>query len=379
MAEPSLNTQTERIYRKHHEAKIVRRIVFITLLLIIILIGTITTSGYLYVKSGLEPINPDSTEKTEVTIPIGSSTTAIAKILEENGLIKNHLIFKYYVKYKNETGFQAGNYALSKSMSMQEIIDSIKDGKVYQNVELKITVPEGLRIPEVVKRIADKTDYTEEELLEKMQDRDYIKTLVEKYPIDEKVLDKNIIWPLEGYLFPATYQFTEKKPTLDEILGEMIKKTFSVVNKYNQYLEESKYSIHEILTLASIIEEEARSPEDRLLVSGVFHNRLDGGIALGSDVTVTYANKMQTVLVSTEDTQVDSPYNTYNITGLPIGPISNPSESSILAALQPEKTDALYFYARPNGEVIFNKTLTDHINTKNEYSHEWLELVENQD
>lgn len=379
MAEPSMNSQTDIIYRRHREAKIVRRIVFITLLLIIILIGTVVTSGYIYIKDGLKPMDPDNKKKVEVTIPIGSSSSAIGTILEEKGLIKNHLIFKYYVKYKNESGFQAGNYALNKSMSLQDIINSLKDGKVYEKAELEITIPEGLRIPEVIARIAKETGYSEEELLTKMQDREYIKTLMEKYPIDEKVLDEKVIWPLEGYLFPATYQFTEKKPSIDKIIGEMIKKTMSVVDKYQQDLDNSEYSLHQILTLASIIEEEARKPEDRLKVSGVFYNRIEQGIPLGSDVTVTYAKQMHTVKVSYKDTEVNSPYNTYNIQGLPIGPISNPSESSIKAALEPQKVDALYFYARPNGQVIYSKTNAEHNKVKNKYSHEWDEVAEKQE
>jgi UPF0755 protein len=377
--EPSMNSQTEVIYRRHREAKIVRKIVFITLLLIIISIGTVGTSGYLYVKSSFEPIDSGSKKKIDVTIPIGSSTTAIGKILEENGLIKNHLIFKYFVKYKNETGFQAGDYALTKSMSMQEIIDSLKDGKVYEEVAFKLTVPEGLRIPEVAAKIAAKTEYTEEEILEKMQDKDYIKTLIEKYPIDEKVLDDKVIWPLEGYLFPATYQFTKENPTLDEILNEMIKKTMDIVGKYGTDMEESKFDLHQTLTLASIIEEEARTAESRLKVSGVFYNRIEQGIPLGSDVTVTYAKQMHTVKVSYEDLEVNSPYNTYNIQGLPIGPISNPSESSIKAALEPERIDEIFFYARPNGDVIYSKTLAEHNEVKAKYGHEWDEVAEKQE
>jgi UPF0755 protein len=378
---PTINQRTNTIYRRHHEAKIVRRIVMAILLLLTITLAGAIIGGYSYIQDALKPVDSNSTESVDITIPIGSSSESIGKILEENDLIKDGLIFKYYVRYKNEDGFQAGDYSLTKSMDMQQIINSIKDGKVYQEAALTVQVPEGLRIPEVAAKIAEQTEHSEDEVIEKMKDKQYIQSLIEKYSpvLTKKILDDEIIWPLEGYLFPATYDFMEEDPSIEEILEKMIQQTVKIINKYSADLEQSEYDTHQILTLASIIEEEAQKEEDRFLISGVFYNRIGIDMPLQSDVTVTYAHQKNTVKVLNKDTEYQSPYNTYTNTGIPIGPIAAPGESSIKAALNPEANENYYFFARPSGEVLYRQTYDEHMEVYRKYIDEWNELANKED
>ncbi len=374
MLQPNLDQET--IVRRNQEAKIVRRVVFIVLTLFVFSIVGVGIGGYVYIKGALEPVNATNDKPVEVEIPIGTSTGGIAKKLEESGVIKSALVFKYYVKYKNEDDFQAGNYELTQAMEMKDIINSLKDGKVYKQAEMVVRIPEGLRINEVAERIAAQTDYTEEEVQEKMKDKKFIESLMVQYPIlDEKILDEKVIWPLEGYLFPATYEFYEKSPSLESIIESMVRKMSKIVTSYQADIQDSGYTTHQILTLASIIEEEAKEKEDRFKVSGVFYNRLAEGMPLQSDVTVTYAQQQSKITVTYKDTEVESPYNTYHESGLPIGPISAPGESAINAAVNPEPNPNYYFFARPNGEVLYAKTLDEHNKIKEKYIQEWRDLA----
>lgn len=376
MFQPNIDQET--IQRRHQEAKVVRRIVLVVFGLLVLAILGVGIGGYVYVQGALEPVDPGNEKTIEVKIPIGTSTSEIAKRLEDSGVIESALVFKYYVKYKNENDFQAGNYELNKSMEMTDIIDALKEGKVFKEAEVTVQIPEGLRIPQIAKKISEQTDYTEDEILKKMQDKKFIEGLIAKYPIlSDKVLDEKVMWPLEGYLFPATYDFYEKEPSLDAIIERMVKKMNEVVGEYQAGIQNSGYSVHEILTLASIIEEESKKKEDRFMVSGVLYNRLESDKFgyLQSDVTVTYAQQQSKIIVTYDDTKTESPYNTYTTPGLPVGPIASPGESAINAAVNPKENPYYFFFARPNGEVLYRKTLEEHNKVKEKYIHEWRELA----
>lgn len=356
-----------------------RGLVISILVFILFFIG-IVGSSVIYIQSALKPVDEDANKEIHVSIPIGSSVIEIAKILEKKGVIKNALVFRYYVKLKNETGFQAGDYVLTTAMDVPEIIAKLKEGKVKKQAALKITIPEGIRVVDIAEIIASKTAYSQKEVLQQMQDQAFIQTLAASFPMLklEDILRQGIKYSLEGYLFPATYEFDEKNPPLDIMITAMVEKMQTVVNKYERDIQKSGYSIHEILTLASLIETETQKSEDRYKVSGVFHNRLKRDMRLDSDPTVKYALDKTDIQVTHKDTTVSSPYNTYRIKGIPIGPIASPREESIRAALHPKQVDELYFFARPNGQIIYTKTLTEHEKVVTAYRHEWRELIEKQ-
>ncbi|MGM7683038.1 endolytic transglycosylase MltG [Cytobacillus sp. Hm23] len=363
------NEKQEKIIEQHKEAKIVRRIVLVITLILLIVIAGVIGGGYVYIKSALQPVDPENKETVNITIPIGSSSTAIANILEENGLIKDAKIFRYYIKFKNESGFQAGDYELSQSMTFQELIDSIKTGVVIQDVVFKVTIPEGKQLTQIGKIIAEKTNYSEDEVMAKLTDKEYIATLQSRYPdlLTEEILGENIKYPLEGYLFPATYDFYKEDPSIEDIVEKMLAKTQEVLLNYDAEIAGLGMSAHTVLTMASLIEEEATAKTDREQISSVFYNRMDIGMPLQTDPTVLYALGKHKERVLYEDLEVNSPYNTYMHAGLPPGPIANAGEMSIIAALNPASTDYLYFLAAPSGDVFYAKTLEEHNALKAQY------------
>ncbi len=266
----------KKVKQRKQEGRTVRKIVGISSLVIILIIGIVVFTGYMYIKSALEPVDSTSTTEIEVEIPIGSSLTTIANILQENGVIKDARIFKYYTKFKNESDFQAGNYTLTQSMTLDEIIESLKTGKVYREPVFTLTVPEGLTLEQIANIIEKNTEYTADEFMAKVTDDEYIQNMIGTYPelITEEVLDGNIRYALEGYLYPATYSFYEENPSLDEIITTMISQTEEVVKGYSGILEEKQMTVHDLLTFASLLEEEATAQTDRETIASVFYNRL---------------------------------------------------------------------------------------------------------
>jgi UPF0755 protein len=359
----------EKINERQDEAKVVRRVVSMIVLTGMVVAGLILGGGYLYIKSALQPVNSESKEEKIVQIPIGSGISSISQILEDSGVINNARVFKYYVKFKNESGFMAGEYVMTPAMTFPQIIDRLKTGKVSQNALFKITIPEGQQLDEIANIISKNTTYSAEEVLNKLNDRTFIESLITKYPdiLTNEIIDSRIKFPLEGYLFPATYPFYEKNPTIDEIVAVMLDKTQSEIQKYRGQMEDLSMSVHELLTMASLIEEEATEKVDRDQIASVFYNRIDAGMPLQTDPTVLYAKGVHEKRVYYKDLEIDSPYNTYMNKGLTPGPIANAGNSSIEAAIFPAETDFYYFLATPQGDVMFSKTLAEHNEKKVEH------------
>jgi UPF0755 protein len=351
------------------EARIVRRIVMIITILTILLIVFIGGGGYLYIKSALEPVDANNKQQKKVDIPIGSSVTGISERLEASGVIKNAKVFKYYVKFKNESGFMAGEYELSPSMEIPEIVNRLKTGKVLQQAAFNLTIPEGKQLTEIVQIMAKAIDRPEEEVLTEINDMAFIQNMMVKYPnlLTTDILNPNVKYRLEGYLYPATYPFYKEKPTVEEMIVAMLNQTQKVIAVYEEASKEKGLSLHQLLTMSSLIEEEATLQADRKGISSVFYNRIEQGMPLQTDPTVLYAQGKHKERVLYEDLEVNSPYNTYKHTGLPPGPIANAGKESIEAALEPSDTNYLYFLATGDGTVLFSKTLEEHNEKKAEY------------
>jgi UPF0755 protein len=357
-----------------------RKKALLSILIIILLIAALAAgSAYFYYAKNTGPLDSESTKKIKVAIPIGSSTDKIGSELEEKGVINSGLFFKYYVRATGESNIQAGIYELSPSMKLSEIINALKEGKLFKKPELVITIPEGYNVPQTAKEISKSTGYPESEILKLMSDQTYLKELQKKYTfLPDDIFKKGLYYPLEGFLFPATYEFDKKKPELKEIIDKMVEQSNIVISDHGKEINHSGYSLFQVITLASMIEEESLREQDRKKISGVFQNRLAQGMKLDSDPTVKYARKDFNVQVLYADLEFDSPYNTYRNKGIPIGPITSPGEKSIAAALKPEKMDELFFYARPNGEVIYSKTLQEHNAVYQKYKDEWKVWQENE-
>ena len=359
----------DRMIKKKKEVKLVRRIVLTIFLFLLIVVGISGFIGYKYVKSSLEPLDPKSEDIISVQIPIGSGLDSISTTLEKNGIIKNAKIFKYYAKFKNESDFQAGDYSLTKSMTLDEIIKSLKNGKVYRKPVFTMTVPEGLTLEQIGAVVEKKTSYTADEFFTLVTNNDFVDRMIIKYPnlLTEEIKGPNVRYALEGYLFPATYPFYEEKPSLEEIVETMLSNTDKTMSTYTEILQSEDKSVHWLLTFASLLEEEATARTDRALIASVFYNRLQAKMPLQTDPTVLYALGSHKERVLFEDLEVDNPYNTYKIQGLPPGPIANAGKSSIEAVLDPSKTNYLYFLADKTGENHFSKTYEEHLKNVDKY------------
>lgn len=360
----------ERMSEKKKEVKVVRRIVFIVTVVLLLVLGIGAFAAYSYVTDALEPVDADSEKVVEIEVPIGSNLDSISALLEENGLIKDARIYKYYVKFKNQADFQAGTYGLLPSMTLDEITESLKTGKVYREPLFNITVPEGLTLDQIAENvIAKKTKYSAEEFMAKMEDEAYVDELIVKYPalLTEEIKGENVRYALEGYLFPATYPFYEEDPSLDLIIENMIKATESNVVQYQAVLEEMDKTPHWLLTFASLLEEEATAGSDRNTIASVFYNRIEKDMPLQTDPTVIYAMGEHKERLFNKDYEFQHPYSTYTNKGLPPGPIAAAGASSIAAVLDPADTEYLYFLADKEGKNHFSTTYEEHLKKRDEY------------
>lgn len=335
-------------------------IIFLVLFVIVIIMIASVSGYFIY---SLSPVDKNDDNQVTFVLERGWGVNRIADELAKNGLIRNALVFKIYMKTNGSVSFQAGKYSLTKSMSAEDVINTLKDGKNTLQDTISITFVEGKRIPYYVEKIADNFPYTKEEIDAVITNQEYLQRLVKTYWfIDDSILNSNLYYPLEGYLFPDTYEF-QKDASIETIIKKMLDQLETKLKTYEDEIKLSNKSIHNLLTLASMVELEAVTPDDRMEVSGVFYNRLNTNMTLGSDVTTYYGVKkeMNKGLYMSEINSCNA-YNTRGtcaISGLPIGPICNPSLSSLVAAINPKETENYYFVADRNNKVYFSKTYAD--------------------
>ena len=335
------------------------------ILLAIIVVVLIIISSLIWYFVSISHVNKNETE-IEITIPLGSGTNKIADILKENKLIKNKMSFKIYVKLNKVSNFQAGTYYLKQSMNVKEITEMLQTGIMHDPNQFSITYIEGKNMRWLAKKIEETTNNTQEDVMKTLKDEEYIDSLIDKYWfLTNEIKQDEIYYSLEGYLFPDTYAIKNKDVTVEEIFEKMLDKMEIVLEQYKDEIAESKYSVHEILTIASIIETESMSSDGRKDVASVIYNRLNRGMAIQSDVTTYYAVKVDMGERDLYQKELDT-YNAYNTRGpnmegkLPIGPVASVSKSSIEAALEPTSTDYLFFVADKNGKLYFTKTASEH-------------------
>ena len=336
----------------------------------ILFIGIVFTALSLTYRVNLEPVDKSSEELIEVTIPTGMNAKQVGKLLEEKGLIRNSGFFTLYLKLFNKGNFKASTYELSKSMDLETIVDLLEKGNDLNHKEVRITFKEGINFRKLAKLIADNTSNTEEDVYDVLKDEEYIDSLIDNYWfITVDIKDKNIYYSLEGYLYPDTYNFYEDSSAKD-IINKLLDKMKEVLEPYKNDIRNSKYSVHEILTLASIAEKEVEKTSDRKDVVSVFINRLNKKMSLGSDITTRYGIKLDDGRPLTKAEYDDvNPYNTRRIDfiGLPAGPISMVSKASIEAAINPNETNYLYFISNiETKETFFFENYNDFSKKKSE-------------
>lgn len=355
--------------------KLKKKFKIILVLVAILLIGIATLLGtYCYFKS------PVSNDKKEVSIVIenGSTISDIAALLKKEGLIKNENFFKLYVKLKKVSNVYAAKYYFSPSMNLDEIINTLNEGGYNEN-EISITFKEGINMRGIAKLIKENTSNSEDDVYKKLKDEKYLNSAIEKYWfLTDDIKNSKIYYSLEGYLFPDTYRFNSKDVSVEEIFNKMLDQMEKELNKYKKQIEKSKYSVHELITLASITQSEGYNEDDFKNIASVFYNRLKTGMALGSCVTSYYGvKKDMTDELLQKDIDASNPYNTRgnNPVSFPVGPISMPGAKALDATLDPIETSYYFFVSDKNNKLYFTKTLNEHerMITKLQNEGLWLE------
>lgn len=369
--------QKETTYVK--EQKWTNRIVRWILLTLIILMVMTGLGGWFFVNQALKPLHPDKKDTIEVTIPMGSASSDVARILKEADVISNEDIFKYYLKFNSKKELKAGYYQVSPSMNADQLVATIEKGgkPIYEDVDTKITIIEGMQLKEIAKVVGENTAITEEEFMKTVNDKTFIKKMQQAFPdlLEGTVDNKDLKYSLEGYLFPYTYDY-QAGMTAENLIGKMVESSNQVYQELVDDLANTNLSYHEVLTLASIIEKEAVTAEDRGLVSGVFYNRMAQEMPLESDITVLYALGKHKEFVTLDDLEVDSPYNLYKHTGVGPGPFNTPSRQAIEAAIYPTWNDYYYFVADlDTGQVYYSASYEEHQALVEEYVNKRQERI----
>ncbi len=333
----------------------------------VLLLAVLGIAGYLAYSKAPELVEELSTAKSQelvapgkeiiVTIPKGSSLSQVGAILQDQAIISSKLVFKIVAFIRGEQSkIKAGDYALKTGSDAGEVLDTLISGKTYM---LSVTVPEGYDMYQVAELFQQNGIITKDAFLKLAQDASFLKEVGISAP------------SLEGYLFPDTYFFRYSEKNDGKLLIKRMTQRFQ--NVYDKHVkavaEENGWSMNQVLTLASLIEKEAKVSEHPL-VSAVFHNRLRQNMKLQSDPTVIYGIKPMGSRITREDLNRKQPYNTYQNVGLPPGPIANPGKESLTAAVTPADVDYIYFVAKNDGTHQFSNNLKEH--------NKWVNLYQRQ-
>ncbi len=360
------NGQDKRSVRALQSA-VANRIVWWVVGIILTLVVVVTFMGYRYVKSAMGPVDADSNTQVTVKIPIGSTNKEIGAILAEKKVIKSAMVFNYYIKAHNLTGFQAGEYTLKPSMDLATVIDRMQTDPGAKPVA-QVLVREGVTISDIAATMKKYTkkdpNLTKASFMKAIKSKKLFNKLLKEYPklLTSASKAKDVRYRLEGYLFPATYDVS-KNMSAEDLVAMMVEKTDTTLTPYYKQIETKDMSVQEVMTLASLVEREGVTAKSRRMISGVFFNRIDAGMPFQSDISVMYALNTHKTHLTNKDVQVDSPYNLYKNTGYGPGPFNQPSLQSIQAILNPAERDKNYLYFVANlktGEILYAQTLAGH-------------------
>ena len=379
-SQPRRRTHSKNKQKQKKQDRTAKRIVAVVMSLVVVFFLATCTFGFFWVKSSLEPINTEATKTIQVEIPEGSSTKEIANILFENDLIKNATVFNYYSKIKSYNNYQSGFYNLSQSMSVDDLAKALQESgtpTAQEEPAGKVLIVEGYTLTQIANSVTlnaktddktDKTPFTSEEFLATVTNQEFIDRMVATYPnlfASLPAADSGVIYRLEGYLFPAVYDYYDDT-TIEDLVEQMISTTDARLQPYYEAIANKNLTVNEVLTLASLVEKEGSTDEDRRNIASVFFNRLNAEMPLQSNIAILYAQgKLGEETTLAEDTNIDtsieSPYNIYWRAGLMPGPVDSPSLSAIEAVLNANATDYYYFVADvTTGTVYFANTIEEH-------------------
>lgn len=344
----------------------IKRVILVFILLILICVTAV--AGLFFYE--LSPVNKNG-ESTEYVVSSGVVVNDIFTDLEQKGLIKSALFMKIYNKIAGGIDIKAGAYTISPSMDATDIYKILGGEVLDQSETFTLTFKEGGNVRGLINTLEEETEIKKVDVVTKLSDNAYLDKLIDEYWfLTDDIKNPDLKYSLEGYLFPDTYTFY-KDATIEDIFRKMLNTLETKLEPYKSDIENSNYTVHELLTLASIVELESADPDDRKDISGVFTNRLNDGWSLGSCVSTFYAfdiNMGERDLSVSEINDCNGKYNTRctSYIGLPVGPIGNPGIDSIDAALFPNKTDYYYFVSDKNMNTYFTRTLREHENKVSE-------------
>ncbi|WEV45621.1 endolytic transglycosylase MltG [Streptococcaceae bacterium ESL0687] len=373
----SERTEYTRANRKKQKS-IARKIITAISLILLILLAVAGFMGYRYIESSLGPMDKNNESYVTVEVPNGSSNKQIGSILEKNGIIKSATAFQYYTKFKSQSSFKSGYYNFSPSMNLEAITEKLSEGGTEQPQVPslgKVTIPEGYTLEQIAEAITvnagskdkDASPFSKDDFLKVVSDDAFINRMKEKYPqLTETMGQKGEVkYQLEGYLFPATYEYT-KDSTVESLAEEMVAAMNTALIPFYEQIKTKNLTVNEVLSLAALVEKEGANDEDRRNIAQVFYNRLTLGMPLQSNIAILYAEGragQKTTLKedATIDTNIDSPYNLYIHTGFGPGPVANPGLAAIKATINPKDNNYLYFVADvTTGKVYYSETLEEH-------------------
>lgn len=327
-----------------------KRWLFVIVAIVVGGLGLIAYLAHDWYHGALLPADPAGKPKI-VRIPEGASVDQIAEILHQETVIIDTRAFKIMLRMEGLADrLKAGIFEISPLMTAQEVAEHIASGEIAMQ---RLTIPEGLRLTQIAERVGRAELADAEEFMAAAVSDVVVGQVETQMPLPEGTL--------EGYLFPETYDFpydAGPEVIVRRMVREMEKRFYL---PHREEIESRGLTFHEIVTLASLIEREARLDRERALISGVIQNRLNRGMKLQIDATVQYALPEHKERLLYADLRVESPYNTYRHAGLPPGPIASPGLASLTAALRPAQTDALFYVARTDGSHVFTPSYQDHL------------------
>lgn len=334
-----------------------RKLIRNLIVLSIIVAGVALLLFYMFI---LTPVNEVATEEISILIENGSSVKDVADLLEDNELIKNELAFTVYARLNNlDKKIIAGRYNVKQSMNVPEILEVIT---TVSNQEVVVTIQEGLTVNDIDDKLSELSLIGSGDFEQAVKDfSDY-----ENYNFLNEEIQKDLEAPLEGFLYPDTYFVNANDFESKQLIEKMLSNFDTKFDEVRSDFENQNRTMHEVITMASILQREVRTEDDLAIVSGILWKRLENGWHIGADATILYATKKKTVEI--EDLDVNSPYNTRLFTGMPPGPISNPDLEHIEATLNPEDSSYWYYLTTlDTGEVIYASTNEQHNINKAQY------------
>ena len=332
-------------------------------ILIIVALGGL--GGFVFYQANTAALSKVE-QKVAVNIDSGMGLNQTLDLLHEQGLIGNETVAKIYCRLNGIQSVQANTYELDMTMDLRTIMHIISTGDNDYVIMAKVTVLDGQRISDIVATL-DGLNLDGAGFLEYIDDKANLQSWIDEYWwLSDDILDSNIKYPLEGYLAPETYFVQDGDDALAQLANAMLEQTDATLTPLQDAIgafeiNGQKQSVHEFVTLSSIVQAESLNSEDALMIAGVFVNRLTINMALQSDVTVNYANEEIKVAVTNDDLQTDSPYNTYLYPGLPIGPIATIDKEIFNSVLNYTPNDYYYFFALQDGSIIYSKTYQEHL------------------